>query len=1082
MSEAASEPDPLDALAEAFLEECRLGLTPSVSEYARRHPELAERIRDLFPALLALEGVQPGAGPQPDAPAGRPPPERLGEYRLLRELGRGGMGVVYEAVHETLGRHVALKVLPFNELADPIHLERFRREARAAAKLHHTNIVPVFDVGQHAGIHYFAMQFIRGQSLEAVLREVRRLREPRPVGPGDPTPRPPGDATASLGATANQPAGATSDPGPPGESELSTQVHGRYYRSVARLGVQAAEALQYAHLHGILHRDIKPANLLLDPEGTLWVADFGLAKAQDGDGLTDSGALVGTLRFMAPERFAGQADARSDVYSLGVTLYELLTLRPAFDAADRAGLIERIVHEDPVPPRRLDRRIPRDLETVVLKAMAREPSARYTSAAELAGDLQRFLDDRPVRARRTRPWERLAKWVKRRPMVATLLALLAVSLGVLLGTMWLHTQELERERDQVKAKAAEAKAAGKRAEDNFGDALAAVDQALTRVGDRSFEDSPQKVKRQLYEDALRLCQRLLARKRNDPTTLRKVALITIRLAEARAELGELGLALAEAREASTIARRLAAQYPGRPEFRHLLGVMVMTEGGVFYTTRHYAEAEATYRQSLELHRRLADEYPREGKYRRAAGRVLVALAVTLQERLRLPEAEKTFLEAEATLRPLTAAPHRDVEATFARAQNLDLLGKLYALTGRRTEAERRCTQAVRILEKCPDDPGTRTVIRRKLAGAYFNLGMVQANGPRAAGAETAFRKAQGHFAKLAADNPAYPDYRRRRAKAHIHLYALLGQTGRLPEAEKELRQGVGLLESLVGEFPDHAEYREDLSNAYLYLARTLKAAGARADAQGVYRKVIPLIDRLAADFPGRFELPLEAAAARADLGLLLGKEQAEEARAAYREALALEGKLAPRADAHHKQRGRWIDLSFLLGELAATLGDLKEARRLLERTVDLQLARKPEERSPGYAGELRADYHELLAVLHRLGDHAGAARRARELPKHFPGDIVQHIQAGAALTQCALQAEKDAKLPEGERRALARSYADQAVELIRTALRLGGADPRALRRNILQGIRRHADPAALRAYPGYRELLTELEADAPPSP
>ena len=186
------------------------------------------------------------------------------------------------------------------------------------------------------------------------------------------------------------------------DSDLGSQSNAKYFRSVARLGVQVAEALEYAHQQGIVHRDIKPSNLLLDTQGTVWITDFGLAKAEGTLELTSRGELLGTLRYMAPERFQGQADRRSDVFSLGLTLYEMVTLHPAFECAERAQLIERMLHSDPPTPRQVDRSIPRDLETVILKAIAREPGRRYQTAGEMAADLQRFLSDRPVQARRAR--------------------------------------------------------------------------------------------------------------------------------------------------------------------------------------------------------------------------------------------------------------------------------------------------------------------------------------------------------------------------------------------------------------------------------------------------------------------------------------------------------------------------------------------------------------------------------------------------------------------------------------------------------------------------------------------------------
>jgi serine/threonine protein kinase/Flp pilus assembly protein TadD len=482
MSNELSEVDPLDDVAEAFVARYRRGERPSLTEYTDRYPELADRIRELIPALVVVEEVGSLGAGQAKAPAARPAresrvPDQLGDYRILREVGRGGMGIVYEALQESLGRYVALKVLPFHVTLTPMHLERFRREVQAAAQLHHTNIVPVFGVGEKDGLHYYAMQFIQGQGLDCVLQELRQLRR----GPGPAPAGPLGKAPSALarsvahGLLTGQFAGrndlaapvepTTAPPTEPvgpavlseaaessgstyvvagDDSELTTQTDAQYFHSVARVGVQVAEALSHAHQQGILHRDIKPSNLLLDTHGTVWVTDFGLAKAAGSEDLTEPGDIVGTLRYMAPERFQGVSDVRSDVYSLGATLYELVTLHPPFADTDRLGLIRRVTEEAPVPPRRRDARIPRDLETILLKALEKDPARRFQTAAELAGELRLFLADRPLHIRRSTWREHLWRWCRRNPSLAgllTVVALLAITSASLF--VW-HLQEKRR--------------------------------------------------------------------------------------------------------------------------------------------------------------------------------------------------------------------------------------------------------------------------------------------------------------------------------------------------------------------------------------------------------------------------------------------------------------------------------------------------------------------------------------------------------------------------------------------------------------------------------------------------------------
>jgi WD40 repeat protein/serine/threonine protein kinase/tetratricopeptide (TPR) repeat protein len=478
MSASESKSAVVLALAEEFLERYRQGQRPSLREYAERHPELAAEIREVFPAMAlmenialaddSLEGEAAGCEPPPPAPL-----QQLGDFRLIREVGRGGMGVVYEAEQVSLGRHVALKVLSRKMLLDARHSRRFVREAKAAAKLHHTNIVPVFGVGEQDGLPYYVMQFIQGRGLDEVIEELRRLQHAQGPGTLPEAPRPVGDrrhpdvsaadvarslltgefrapaggATADDAAGAADPAATPSEGRPPetsslssssvvlsGQSDDSHKLGGKkptYWQGVAHIGVQVAGALAHAHGQGVLHRDIKPSNLLLDLRGSVWVTDFGLAKADDQQDLTHTGDILGTLRYMPPEAFEGRSDRRGDVYALGLTLYELLALRPAFDEKDRHRLIKRVTTEEPARLERLNAQVPRDLVTIVHKAIDRDLHHRYASAGDLAADLQRFLDDEPIHARRISLVEQLLRWARRNRGVAAALSVVALLLVLL---------------------------------------------------------------------------------------------------------------------------------------------------------------------------------------------------------------------------------------------------------------------------------------------------------------------------------------------------------------------------------------------------------------------------------------------------------------------------------------------------------------------------------------------------------------------------------------------------------------------------------------------------------------------------
>jgi serine/threonine protein kinase/Tfp pilus assembly protein PilF len=504
MLSSGPEPDVLGPIAEDFLQRFRRGERPALTEYAARYPELAEEIRELFPALVLMEDVRPGPKTVVGAaaePAGVNPLWRLGEFRIVREIGRGGMGVVYEAEQESLGRRVALKVLPPRAPSDSQLVERFRREAKAAARLHHTNIVPVFGVGEEGGNHFYVMQYIEGCPLDKILAELRRLRgEPgRPESSpteteADVRPDSGASSPAAVGPPLVSPAGPTS----PCSSSPFSDPQRPFSKSVAHMGAQAADALEYAATQGVLHRDVKPSNLLLDVWGNVWLTDFGLAKATGTPDLTRTGDLLGTLRYMAPERLRGRADVRSDVYSLGLTLYEMLALRPAFTADSQGELLHRITSTEPPRLDRLDPSLPRDLVTVVHKAMAKDPADRYPTPRELADDLRRFLDDRSILARRVRLPEQAWRWCRRNPTMAALVAALLALLLLATGSwLWFEQQQAERRgRAREAVEAALAQVPGLRRQGRWPEAHAVLDQARSRLDDARSEELRQRLIRE----------------------------------------------------------------------------------------------------------------------------------------------------------------------------------------------------------------------------------------------------------------------------------------------------------------------------------------------------------------------------------------------------------------------------------------------------------------------------------------------------------------------------------------------------------------------------------------------------------
>jgi serine/threonine protein kinase/WD40 repeat protein len=458
----------LASLVEQLTGMLESGDSVNIETLLKEHPEHAEQIQSLIPAMAALMDLAtPGTGSDglltSDSLNGAGEPRSLGDFRIGREIGRGGMGIVYEAEQISMARRVALKVLPLAGLVDELKIRRFQNEVRAVATLNHPNIVPVYMVGEERGIHYYAMQLIRGRSLSDVISSLRHIRDDGKWIDGSISQI---ARMSSLDEVAEI-ADADAIKGPfvgdsrkyrkpqtvetVAKADGSTIPHSsrrQHYRSVAALGIQAATALQHAHEAGIIHRDIKPANLLLDSSSQLYLTDFGLARIQSDVSVTMTGDVIGTLRYMAPEQALAKrvvVDHRADIYSLAATLYELLTLRPAYLAKDRQQLLKQIAFEDPPPVRGIDRNIPVELETIVQKGMSKDVDQRYSSAQELADDLRSHLDNRPIRAKPPTISQTIGKWTRRNPIIVRAAALIAVIL--LVATLGSYSRiASERER------------------------------------------------------------------------------------------------------------------------------------------------------------------------------------------------------------------------------------------------------------------------------------------------------------------------------------------------------------------------------------------------------------------------------------------------------------------------------------------------------------------------------------------------------------------------------------------------------------------------------------------------------------
>jgi serine/threonine protein kinase/Tfp pilus assembly protein PilF len=412
------------------------------------------------------------SGPPTTAPRHLP---RIDGYRILDVLGQGGMGIVYRSIQTKLNRAVALKVLPaIVGEANPSAVSRFRREATAAGRLHHTNIIPIYDFGESNDAYYYAMELIRGKPLNELVNQLGSVDASRASA---------AQLASVLQAISSEAPGVASEQASIAQdastmASVSQSGRGRpYFAQVARWMADAADALHYAHQQGIIHRDIKPANLILSDDGRIMIADFGLAKSVEDASVTMTGSLLGTLRYVSPEQAMAKrvhVDHRTDIYSLGATLYELLTFKPAFPGVDDKEILGAIISRDPLPTRRVLVTVPHELETICMKMMEKSPDQRYATARALADDLRRYLNDLPIVAKRPGPLARLVKYARRHKALVT-----AVTAIVLLATMTLFWMRESDRRSDAQIDALLNRAFTHIGGNEFDKAFEASNQALT---------------------------------------------------------------------------------------------------------------------------------------------------------------------------------------------------------------------------------------------------------------------------------------------------------------------------------------------------------------------------------------------------------------------------------------------------------------------------------------------------------------------------------------------------------------------------------------------------------------------------
>ncbi|HEY3395370.1 MAG TPA: serine/threonine-protein kinase [Lacipirellulaceae bacterium] len=813
---------------ERYLEGLEQGIAPDQEALLRAHPELADELRPYLDSLRLLHGATrdlrpPGASNgSPVGTANSPGAggvRQIGDYRILREIGRGGMGIVYEAHQKSLNRRVALKMLPFAAVLDQRQIARFRNEAQAAAQLHHPNIVPVFAVGQEQGVYYYAMQYIDGQSLEQAIAELRDA----PHGGALRSTKAAGAVNGSTTTVHREQAAART-------SQRSIR-DGDFFRTVARLGMEAAEALQHAHEFGIVHRDVKPSNLLVDDQGKLWVTDFGLARMQTDNGVTLTGDVVGTLRYMSPEQAAGRpapVDGRTDVYSLGVTLYELLAQKHAHPGEDRETLLRQIIGDDPIPPRRHNPAVPVDLETIVLAAMAKSRDERYASAQAMADDLERFLAGKPTLARRPTLADRAAKWARRhRSMVA-----LGMGAAILLSIISaVGTAMLAREQAQTSAALVKAK-------QYFRQSRGAVDHFGMRLPDRLVEiPGTEAVRRDLHQSALAYYRQFLEEAADDPELRFDLAVTHFKSGVIAAKLGASDEAVQQYNRAVVILEELTAIDAPPAEQLAQLAVTNNNLALLFAARGKVAAARDHYEEAIAIQQRLVREHAEEPMYAGHLAESQANLGMLLDQIGEADKAERALRASVAILRPLAESERGG--AKYARDLAIACNNLSYVLRKRDPDsAFQIAEEAVVILERLAKSRPDESAFEDDLALCYNNLAALETGRNRLVEASLWHVKAIALQERLARKAPAVVRHRSDLAVSLNNLGVLYCRLEQPDDANAAFARAQQLFTNLAGDYPDELAYRSSFAALINNQALALAEAGRSDEALNIYPAAI----------------------------------------------------------------------------------------------------------------------------------------------------------------------------------------------------------------------------------------------------
>jgi serine/threonine-protein kinase len=1035
INDAINREQRLDAVLADYLKAVGKGSAPSRRQLFDTYPDLAEELssffadQDQFNRLAApLRNVAASAS------RWRPPVE-LDDYELLEEVARGGMGVVFRARQRSLNRVVALKMLIAGSLAGPAALQRFRTEAEAIAHLDHPHIVPVYDHGDVNGQPFFSMKFMEGGTLA-------RHRD----------------------------------------------RFGRDPRAAARLLATVAGAVHYAHQRGILHRDLKPTNILLDAEGRPHVTDFGLAKRVTGDAsptpdpdrpvaptevflpstsdsttptqatvphadhlddyATQTGVIVGTLSYMAPEQASGRSSAvttAADVYALGAILYELLTGRQPHRGATPLETLQLLRDQEPLAPSAIRAGLDRDLETICLKCLEKDPRRRYPSAQALAEDLHSYLDGKPIRARTCGTTERLWLWCRRRPVVAGLAAALALCLLIGLPTVVVllvlalqfghdaqvhlsraeqnleearrqeweaqkNAAEAERQKGEAQKNAAEAERRKNEAETNLALEEKSFRQAHQAVNDfwvRSSEElaafpGAQTLRKTLAETALRYYEQFLEQRGDDPALRREMAEAHVRVAQITSLVGSKPKALQAYEKGRDIYEELICDDPHSVNLQRELARAWHNVGTLQHVVGRSKEGLDSHLKARDYYEKFLRDHPDDEGLQSGLANTLGNIVVTYTETGRYDDAYGVLQQALQLLDHLVELHPRSPDYLSAQAGIYNHLGVLYSRQiGKETEMLEAHIKAHALREKLARSEPKNLQFQRNLAESFHNLGVAQIDAGKTDDGIHSYEEALRIRDQLTRENPRVTQLQCELAASFSDMGAAHGMKGDAVKALEDHQKAKEILKALLRDNPDVPQFQSDLGKSYFNIGVRYNAMKLRRETREAYEQARDIQERLVKSEPENLGYRGELVATLVNLGVVLGQ-----------------------------------------------LDHIDQGLAVLQHGLDVQ--RETSKRAPQLASN-RRHFNSLygsIAELERAADHPAKAVAATiERRNLWPGNAKEQYNSACELGRAAALVGKGRAELSAEERKEKDKYCDLIMETLRMARASGFKDAERLRKD-----------------------------------